>query len=47
MSDGCCGMCKWHQYDEYSNDWFCANGESEYFADFTGYDDCCEEFEER
>lgn len=21
MSDGCCGMCKWHQYDEYGKDW--------------------------
>ena len=47
MSDGCCGMCKWHQYDEYGRDWVCVNGESEYCADFTGYSDCCEEYEER
>lgn len=47
MSDGFCGAYKWHQYDEYGKDWVCANGDSEYAADFTVYNDCCEEFEER
>lgn len=47
MSDGCCGMCKRHQYEECVRDWVCVNGDSEYAADFAGYNDCCEEFEER
>lgn len=45
MADGFCGTCKWHQYDEYGRDWVCANGGSEYAANYTGYNDCCEEFE--
>lgn len=43
----CCGNCRWHEYDELFDDWVCVNPDSDYVADFTGYEDSCEEFEER
>ncbi len=42
-----CGNCKYHQYEEASQGWVCCNGESEYCADWTEYNDTCEDFEER
>lgn len=43
----CCGTCKWHRYDGYEDDFYCVNGYSEYYTDFTGYEDSCDEWEER
>lgn len=42
----CCGNCKWHQRDDKFDDWVCCNGDSEYVADYTDYDHCCEDWEE-
>lgn len=41
-----CGTCKWHYMTELP-DWVCVNDRSEYLADFTSFDDTCEEWEER
>lgn len=41
----CCGTCKWHSSDGMS--WVCVNNNSEYVADFIGYEDVCEEWEGR
>ncbi len=43
----CCGTCKWHQYDDSGDDLVCANSGSEYWADYTDYEDGCEEWESR
>lgn len=43
----CCGNCKWHEHDELFGDWVCVNADSEYLSDFTGFEDSCEEFEEK
>ena len=42
----CCGTCKWHVKDELG-DWICVNDESENCADWTEYNDSCEEWEAR
>ncbi len=43
----CCGTCKWHKNENISDGGVCVNGDSDYCADWTGYDDSCEEWEER
>ena len=43
----CCGTCKYHRYDISSGDWVCCNGDSENVADWTEYNDVCEEWEGR
>ena len=43
----CCGTCKWHQYDDSGDDFVCANTGSEYWTDYTDYEDGCEEWEGR
>ncbi len=43
----CCGTCKWHQYEDNGDDLVCANTGSEYWSDYTGYEDGCEEWEGR
>lgn len=43
--DNCCGTCKWH--GKAKNEWTCNNDESDYFTDYTGYSDCCDDWEER
>ncbi|WP_251315848.1 hypothetical protein [Flintibacter muris] len=43
----CCGTCKWHQYDDSGDDLVCANSGSEYWTDYTDYEDGCEEWESR
>lgn len=43
----CCGTCRWHRHEDISDDWVCANGESDYCTDWTDYDHCCEDWEER
>ena len=45
MSKECCGTCKWHEYDKAGKDWVCVNDASENVADFTGYEDSCDEWE--
>lgn len=46
-----CGKCKYHRpvatFSNGDTDWVCVNDESDYCADFTEYEDGCEEFEER
>lgn len=42
-----CGECKYHRYDRESGDWVCENDDSEYFAEFTDYNDSCDGYEER
>ena len=39
----CCATCRW--YAEFEG--VCCNGDSEYRADFTEPEDCCEEWEEK
>lgn len=46
MSDKeCCSTCKHHYPD--GLDWVCTNPDSDYCADWTEYNDKCEEWEER
>lgn len=40
----CCGTCKYHQHDD-GEDWICVNTDSEYVANWTEYEDCCENWE--
>ncbi len=42
-----CGTCKYHEHEDIDNGWVCVNDKSEYFADFTEYNDTCEEWEGR
>lgn len=42
-----CGNCEYHHCSDVTNEWFCANGESENYTDYTEYSDACEEWEER
>lgn len=42
-----CGNCKYHQYENVSQGWVCCNPDSDYVADWTEYDFCCGEWEER
>ena len=43
----CCGTCRWRRHEDISDDWVCANGESDYCTDCTDYSHCCENWEER
>lgn len=43
----CCGTCKWHQNEHIDDGWVCVNRDSEYCTDWTEFDHCCEEWEER
>ena len=45
--DEICGTCKYHEYEEVSQGWVCTNDQSEYFADWTDYEDKCEEWENK
>ena len=40
-----CGTCCWHKKE--GGGWVCNNPESELYADWTDYNDSCEEYEER
>ena len=42
-----CGTCRHNKYDSDSGDFVCTNSSSEYFADWVGCDNSCEEWEER
>ena len=39
----CCATCRWYA----SFEGVCCNGDSEWRADFTEPEDCCEEWEEK
>ena len=51
MSDiSCCGNCRWWEKDDISddqNDHICVNEESENLADWTEWNDSCEEWERK
>ena len=40
-----CGECAFHFFK--NGDWICTCKNSEYFGEYTDYNDKCEEFEER
>ena len=46
MKEECCGTCKYHKCDENAG-WYCSCEDSEFYADYTDFDDGCEEYEER
>lgn len=43
----CCGTCKYHHHENIDDGFVCANVDSEYVAEWTEYDDWCEEWEGR
>lgn len=43
----CCATCKYHQFESFDNGFVCANGESEYVAEWTESKFCCIDYEER
>lgn len=47
MKDNCCGICEYHVFSQEDGDYICVNPNSEYYSDFTNYESCCEEYEER
>ena len=43
-----CGTCKWHRPDDtFPCDWVCVNSDSDNCADYTEYEDTCDEWEGR
>lgn len=46
MKDECCGTCKHHNCNIH-DDWFCTNPDSDFYTDYTDYEDKCEDYEER
>ncbi|MDL2324046.1 hypothetical protein LJC61_02685 [Ruminococcaceae bacterium OttesenSCG-928-A16] len=45
--DKICGTCEYHTYDPASGDWLCFCDKSDFFTDWTGYNDGCPDWEER
>ena len=45
--DRCCGNCKYHTYEDVSQGYVCCNDNSEYVTDWTDYEHCCDEYEDR
>ena len=48
----CCGTCRYHspcdlKRGQRKPDWMCVGMDSEYFGEYTAYDDSCEEWEGR
>ncbi len=41
----CCGTCKYHEFENINDGYVCVNDKSENFADWTEYNDSCEEWE--
>lgn len=46
-TEACCGTCKWHAHEDIDDSWVCVNADSEYVADWTPFEHCCEDWEER
>ena len=42
-----CGTCARHRYDQTAEDYVCLNNRSEYFGDWTPYNNTCDEWEEK
>ena len=42
-----CGNCRWHTQEAGTREWLCDNEDSDYCMDYTGYEDCCSEWERR
>jgi len=42
-----CGTCRWHCKYRNADNWVCVNRESDYYTDFTDYEDSCEDWERR
>lgn len=40
-----CGECAFHSFEK--GDWICTNEDSEFYCEYTNYNDKCSEFEER
>lgn len=40
----CCGTCAYNCHESASDNFFCGNQEGEYYAEYTEYDDCCEDW---
>lgn len=43
----CCGTCKWHKHERIDDGWVCTNPDSHCCADWTEYNDWCQEWEDR
>jgi hypothetical protein len=41
----CCGTCRYHTREDISGDYVCGCDGSEYFSDWTDYNDICDEWE--
>lgn len=42
----CCGTCRFHRKDD-DGEWICVNELSEYYTDYTSFEDSCVDYEER
>lgn len=42
-----CGTCKWHQHEDIDDGWVCVNPDSDNRADWTDYNDSCQDWEGR
>lgn len=42
-----CGNCKHHYHEDIDDGWVCVNPRSRFCADWTEYEDTCEEWEEK
>lgn len=47
MEPICCGNCQYHELEDLSEDYICANEKSECFAEWTDRYDVCMEWRER
>lgn len=47
MREEICGTCKWHQLEDEESGYVCTNPDSDNRADWTEYEDSCEEWEEK
>lgn len=43
----CCGTCKYHTHEDFSDGWVCTNAGSIYCTEWTDYNDSCELWEEK
>ena len=48
MKEECCGTCNYHKnYTGTDDGWVCVNPDSDYYTDWTEYNDRCDEWEEK